>query len=1295
MIEDGLAGLKQLRAVQLSVDGGFNAEHAAFHWGVGAGQQGAGGASNIAAIGQLTRLTHLALHANGADSASLTAALLQLTNIRELLMSGPTPLLLPQLLLSPTFQQQQQQQQGLQLLVLQQQLGLWELQKLLQRFSGLKYLEVLGFWEAAGAVQSLGPVQGLMDERASLNLLKRAAVNASTLLGPAADLLSQANPCWLEELMQAAWQLLLQRLLMKPNELQLRLPPLMTMSEPTAAASTISLLQLLLPAVRAAAAAAGQQDGGMLPVVADSRMPAVALEELLDYVFCAGPFDAPAEPTDEQQAADLAAEHAALSALRSGLAPRQQQQGLGGGGAQGLGHGLGSPGRAAAPAAAAGAAAAGEEPAAAAAEPAAAAAAADGLRSLALSVPPCLEGFKSPENNGPVDVRTLPELQMWMGDSGVGFGAAQLAAAGADTPAAADAAGSSIDEQQQQQQQQQGFGGAKLAAADTPAAADAAGSSSDEQQQQQQQWLLQVGQQQCSFAGSFLAGGPAAAPEACCFAGLGVLTVSNLSRADGPWEPSAVLGDQLLAAVAFGCPGLKTLELSGVLAPTPLGLLLLRRLPLLTKLRLEQWTNTASDVADQQLPVAVACLPHGLTSLGLTNVEPEVLADPLQTLAAAVRLAGGVEAVAAAADAAAAAAAASRKHSSRSSSSSSSSSSSEVKFSAAAMSAAAQAVLNAAEAAEGPGSATRSSSSSSSSNGLGAFLAAGLPHAAALQRLHVSTPGGFDAMPPSEAAIYGLTAALNAATLHAFDAATSRAMSSVHSSGWWQRFSGSSGSSSSSSSSRGLGKKDSGRGSSHAWLASLRGLPGLTDLHLDMPLVLPGQLEALAASVAASSSLRSLSLHGVALNMYASHQLLLNTLMDHQMHMITHHSPHAVSEMAMGHASAASSADKQLIRLLTSALQARGVSDLSVRMHGSGAADKLGAHGVAAPMGAGRGSAWGGAGAASGSGKGAVDESDGDDDDDAGSDGGAGGSNSSSNNNSNMELVQPRMRLGFFERTGVSGAFDNLGSCAASCLAYTTVSVMHSIRRPASQPQQPTWWAVATLQRAWGAVRIALATGLALTVALLAMTSTYFASEEELEHLRAVGFMPPQAQPQQDDHQQGDHQHNDTHGDGVSSEWEEEDEELEEDEQQQDMEIEHVEQHQAPPAPAAPAQHGMLGNVQAALGVFLHPEAAAAAGGGGLGGFLGGPHVNPEAVDMGIQELLNPDGEDKPLEADANGGMTGIPVQVQVVAGLNSVASWSFVVGAAPVAALGVWFWGRQLKWAVSGAFALARYAFS
>jgi hypothetical protein len=304
-----------------------------------------------------------------------------------------------------------------------------------------------------------------------------------------------------------------------------------------------------------------------------------ALEDLLDYVFCAGPFDAPADPTEEQQAADLASEQSALSVLRSGFGPKQQQ-GLGSSSssAQGLAQGAGGlplP-----------AAAAVEEAAAAAAEPAAAAAAdgdssawhrllpdpsledmalrlqhwllqryssssssslkrlvtcvstgsdlsvlaplLPGLKSLGLSVPPCLEGFKASENGGPVDVKTLPELQLWMGDGGLGFGAKLAAAKPSD-------------------------------AAESDSAAAAADGGNEDQQQQQQQWLKQVGQHTVSFAGSFLAG-PAAKPQARCFADLGVLSVSNLTRADGPWEPSALLGDKLLAAVAFGCPALKTLE---------------------------------------------------------------------------------------------------------------------------------------------------------------------------------------------------------------------------------------------------------------------------------------------------------------------------------------------------------------------------------------------------------------------------------------------------------------------------------------------------------------------------------------------------------------------------------------------------------------------------------------------------------------------------------------------------------------------------------------------------------------
>jgi hypothetical protein len=45
-----------------------------------------------------------------------------------------------------------------------------------------------------------------------------------------------------------------------------------------------------------------------------------------------------------------------------------------------------------------------------------------------------------------------------------------------------------------------------------------------------------------------------------CLLNLKELMITNLSRADGPWEPSVVLGDELLAGVVLGCPALKTLE---------------------------------------------------------------------------------------------------------------------------------------------------------------------------------------------------------------------------------------------------------------------------------------------------------------------------------------------------------------------------------------------------------------------------------------------------------------------------------------------------------------------------------------------------------------------------------------------------------------------------------------------------------------------------------------------------------------------------------------------------------------
>jgi hypothetical protein len=122
-------------------------------------------------------------------------------------------------------------------------------------------------------------------------------------------------------------------------------------------------------------------------------------------------------------------------------------------------------------------------------------------------------------------------------------------------------------------------------------------------------------------------------------------------------------------------------------------------------------------------------------------------------------------------------------------------------------------------------------------------------------------------MPAHEALLYGVTSALNAATLHTLDPHITSAVGSFLSSGWFDRLFGTGlnplvvgpakpqtigvrpcsvassnwwrrlfGSSSSSSGST------YGSGYSYAWLQALKGLESLQDLHLDMPLALPGQV---------------------------------------------------------------------------------------------------------------------------------------------------------------------------------------------------------------------------------------------------------------------------------------------------------------------------------------------------------------------------------------------------------------------------------------------------------------------
>jgi len=111
----GVACLQQLQALQLSVEAGFSAPSMAHAWGLGVGHEGAGLPSSIQGLSCLSRLTHLALHSNGASTREMTAAVVKLTRLRELLLSGSSIVHLPAVVTRLT---------NLELLVLQQQVGM-------------------------------------------------------------------------------------------------------------------------------------------------------------------------------------------------------------------------------------------------------------------------------------------------------------------------------------------------------------------------------------------------------------------------------------------------------------------------------------------------------------------------------------------------------------------------------------------------------------------------------------------------------------------------------------------------------------------------------------------------------------------------------------------------------------------------------------------------------------------------------------------------------------------------------------------------------------------------------------------------------------------------------------------------------------------------------------------------------------------------------------------------------------------------------------------------------------------
>lgn len=177
-------GLTQLRALQLAVDAGYASATAARQWGV---EQSQCSSSSLTALCQLTRLTHLALHTEGCSMSDITAAVINLTALRALCLSGNSLVFLPAVI--PRLTQ-------LQLLVLQQQVSLYELDLMSTSCPRLKYLEALGVIETAGAQQNLLPYQFLLPTTIATEFLAAAAAAAGTLLGPGADSLSQRNHRW-------------------------------------------------------------------------------------------------------------------------------------------------------------------------------------------------------------------------------------------------------------------------------------------------------------------------------------------------------------------------------------------------------------------------------------------------------------------------------------------------------------------------------------------------------------------------------------------------------------------------------------------------------------------------------------------------------------------------------------------------------------------------------------------------------------------------------------------------------------------------------------------------------------------------------------------------------------------------------------------------------------------------------------------------------------------------------------------------------------------------------------------
>lgn len=435
---------------------------------------------------------------------------------------------------------------------------------------------------------------------------------------------------------------------------------------------------------------------------------------------------------------------------------------------------------------------------------------------------------------------------------------------------------------------------------------------------------------------------------------------------------------------------------------------------------------------------------------------------------------------------------------------------------------------------------------------------------------------------------------------------------------------------------------------------------------------------------------------------------------DHQIHMIQYHGPAAAAPYIMTHAAAASSADKEFARVLQRVLVSRGVTDCSVRLHGSRVRHKAGA-GPRGSHGEGGGT---GCTAAAAAGLGHrnnaatdIDDSETSDCSDSQDAASSDGRDTVAENTSGVShprdtRVQflapdslPELTATFWDLTCTTSIFDTFGS--GFMVAFS--ACLRGISALGPRIQHANFPGARLAFQAWKIIRNAfIGTAVIMLLSSLAVV-TYLGWDDGLGSGLFHGRLGQQQQQQHDDegssgdsdhllsddddnsddseankywsavsHTGSEHtsvqhnvtpaQHNAVNGGALdpsshssSSSDQDQDEQHDHAGQAADevglQEPAAPAQHQPPPPPPPPpAAAGFLDAIGA--GELLIP----------------GGNASLEYIEQAIHDLLNPDGELlSPEGVDESGGTSGVPPQVQVVGQLDSAASVNFMLGAVPV----------------------------